>query len=293
MIGRFPPGLRWAAAGALSFSMMSALAKLAGEGIPTQEIIFFRALITTVLTIVALRHRKIPMVGRDHGLLLLRGLFGFGALSCFLWAVVRLPLADTTVLHFTHPVFTALLAAVVLKETLRRQEVAFALLALAGVVVVARPGFLFGVVHGLDPVAVGVALVGAGLSAAAYVTARRLTRTNDPLVIVLAFAVVALFGSLPGTISVFVMPMGWEWLYLLGVGIATQGGQVFVTRALKVEKAGRVMAVGYLQIVFAAVWGFLLFAEAPDLWTWMGAFMIIGATLLMGRAWAGVTHPGR
>jgi drug/metabolite transporter (DMT)-like permease len=289
----FPPGLRWAAAGALSFSIMSALAKLAGERIPTQEIIFFRALITTLLTVIALRRRRISMLGTERGLLLLRGLFGFGALSCFLWAVVRLPLADTTVLHFTHPVFTALLAAVVLKETLRRQEVALAVLALAGVVVVARPGFIFGVVQGLDPVAVWVAMAGAALSAAAYVTARRLTRTNDPLVIVLAFAVVALFGSLPGTLSVFVLPIGWEWLFLLGVGVATQGGQVFVTRALKVEKAGRVMAVGYLQIVFAALWGALLFSELPDLWTWIGASVIIGSTLLMSRAWSGVTHPGR
>jgi drug/metabolite transporter (DMT)-like permease len=289
----FPPGLRWAAAGALSFSIMSALAKLAGERIPTQEIIFFRALITTLLTVIALRRRRISMLGTERGLLLLRGLFGFGALSCFLWAVVRLPLADTTVLHFTHPVFTALLAAVVLKETLRRQEVALAVLALAGVVVVARPGFIFGVVQGLDPVAVWVAMAGAALSAAAYVTARRLTRTNDPLVIVLAFAVVALFGSLPGTLSVFVLPIGWEWLFLLGVGVATQGGQVFVTRALKVEKAGRVMAVGYLQIVFATLWGALLFSELPDLWTWIGAFVIIGSTLLMSRAWSGVTHPGR
>jgi drug/metabolite transporter (DMT)-like permease len=293
MTGRFSPGLRWAAAGALSFSLMSALAKLSGERIPTQEIIFFRALITTVLTVFALRQRKISLLGTERWLLLLRGLFGFGALSCFLWAVVRLPLADTTVLHFTHPVFTALLAAMFLKETLRRQEVVLAFLAMAGVVTVARPGFLFGVVEGLNPVAVSVALVGAALSAAAYVTARRLTRTNDPLVIVLAFAVVALFGSLPATVSVFVLPQGWEWLQLLGVGLATQGGQVFVTRALKVEKAGRVMAVGYLQIVFAAFWGLLLFAEAPDLWTWVGALMIIGATLLMGRSWSRVTHPGR
>jgi drug/metabolite transporter (DMT)-like permease len=125
------------------------------------------------------------------------------------------------------------------------------------------------------------------------VTARRLTRTNDPLIIVLSFAVVASIGSLPGTLSAFVLPRGWEWLYLLGVGIATQGGQVFVTKALQVEKAGRVMAVGYLQIVFAAGWGALLFSELPDFWTGTGAAMIIGSTLLMGKVHSVVTHPGR
>jgi drug/metabolite transporter (DMT)-like permease len=272
---------------------MSALGKLAGERIPTQEIIFFRGLITTILTVAVMRRRGIPMLGEERFLLLIRGLLGYGALSCFFWAVVRLPLADTTVLHFTHPVFTALLAALLLGETLRRREVALAFLALAGVVTVTRPGFLFGGLEGLDPTAAGVALCGAALSAGAYVTARRLTRTNDPLVIVLSFAVVAMLGSLPATLSVYVHPAGVEWLYLLGVGVATQGGQVFVTKALKVEKAGRVMAVGYLQIVLAAVWGLLLFSEVPDLWTGVGALMIIGATLLMGRVHSVVTHPGR
>ncbi|MGD8360291.1 MAG: DMT family transporter, partial [Gemmatimonadota bacterium] len=243
MIRGFPLGLRYAAAGAFSFSFMSAFAKLAGVRLPTQEIIFFRAVVTTTLTLHALSRAGVSPWGTERGLLLLRGLFGYGALSCFLWAVVRLPLAETTVIHFTNPIFTALLAAIFLGEVLGGREVVLALAALGGVLIVARPGFLFGDISGLDPVAVGVALTGAILSAAAYVTARRLTRTHHPLVIVLAFAVVSLVGSSPATLRVFVVPRGVEWAYLLGVGLATQAGQVFVTKALQLEKAGRVMAV--------------------------------------------------
>ena len=293
MIRSFPIGLRYAAAGALAFSFMSAFAKLAGERIPTQEIILFRSLITTALTLYALRVRGISPLGTERGLLLLRGLLGYGALSCFFWAVVRLPLADTTVIHFTNPVFTAFLAALFLGEVLRGWEVALTLLALGGVILVARPGFLFGEASGLDPLAVAAALGGAILSAGAYTTVRRLTRTNDPLVIVLAFAVVSLVGSLPASYPVFVLPRGIDWAYLLGVGVATQGGQVFVTKALQVEKAGRVMAVGYLQIVFAAVWGLLVFKEVLDLWTGLGAAIIIGSTFLMGRLHPVATPAGR
>lgn len=283
MSGGLSQGVRYAAAGAFFFSFMSGFAKLAGGRIPTQEIILFRAFVTTGLTLHALRQAGVSPWGSERGLLLLRGLFGYGALSCFLWAVVRLPLADTTVIHFTNPVFTALLAAVFLGEVLRGGEVILAFAALGGVVVVARPDFFFGHISGLDPVAVGVALAGAILSAAAYVTVRRLTRTNHHLVIVLAFAAVTLFGSLPATIPVFVMPRGPEWGYLLAVGLATQAGQVFVTKALQAEKAGRVMAVGYLQIVFAAVWGLVVFGEVPDHWTATGALIIIVSTFLMGR----------
>jgi drug/metabolite transporter (DMT)-like permease len=289
----FPQGLRYAAAGAFAFSFMSAFAKLAGGRIPTQEIILFRAVVTTALTLHALKKAGVSPWGSERGLLLLRGLFGYAALSCFLWAVVRLSLAETTVIHFTNPVFTALFAAVFLGEVLRGGELILAFAALGGVVIVARPDFLFGHVSGLDPVAVGVALAGAILSAFAYVTVRRLTRTNHPLVIVLAFAAVTLVGSLPATIPVFVLPRGPEWGYLLAVGLATQAGQVFVTKALQVEKAGRVMAVGYLQIVFAAVWGFLVFQEVPDHWTALGAFIIIASTFLMGRIHPVAAPPGR
>ena len=292
-MSRFPLGLRYAAAGAFCFSLMSAFAKVLGDRIPTQEIILARGLVTTVLSYQALMMAGVSPWGRERHLLILRGVLGYGALSCFLWAVVRLPLAETTVIHFTNPVFTALLAAVFLGESLRYREVTLTLAALGGVVVIARPGFLFGVGAGLDHLGVLVALMGAILSAGAYVTARRLTRTNDPLVIVFFFAMVAVAGGLPATIPVFVMPRGAEWLLLLGVGLATQGGQVFVTRALKLERAGRAMAVGYLQIVFATVWGVLWFSEFPDLWTGLGAFVIVFSTFLMARVHPVVTPAGR
>jgi drug/metabolite transporter (DMT)-like permease len=293
MTRRFSRGLQYAGFAALCFSFMSAFAKLAGERIPTQEIVLARGLVGTVLTFGILRRMGLSPWGTERKLLLLRGLFGYAALSCFLWAVVRLPLADTTVIHFTNPVFTALLAAVFLGERLRGWETILALMALGGVVVVARPSFLVGESSALDPGVVGVALAGAILSAAAYVTARRLTRTHDPMVIVFAFAFVTLLGSVPATLPVFVWPHGWEWLLLLGVGVATQGGQVYVTKALKAEKAGRAMAVGYLQIVFAAAWGILIFGETPDLWTGVGAAVIIGSTFVMARIHPVAAPPGR
>ncbi len=293
MTPQFSTGLRYAVAGAFFFSLMSASAKLAGSRIPTQEIVLIRGLVVTGITFFALRRRNISPWGTEKGLLLLRGIFGYAALSCFLWAVMRLPLADTTVIHFTNPVFTALFAAFFLGEVLRRKEMVLVAVALAGVVVVARPGFLFGGGSPLSSAAVGAALAGAVLSAAAYVAARRLTRTHHHLVIVFAFAAVSVVGSAPATLPVFVMPQGWEWGALLAVGLAAQGGQVYVTKALQVERAGRVMAVGYLQIVFAAVWGFLAFQEVPDHWTVVGAAIIIGSTFLMARVHPVAAPAGR
>jgi drug/metabolite transporter (DMT)-like permease len=196
---------------------------------------------------------------------------------------MHLPLGSTTTLHFTNPVFGALLAALVLGEGLRGREIFLVLLSLAGVVLVARPEFLFGGGGSLPMVWVGVALMGAILSAGAYVITKRLTQTNDPLVIVFYFAVITVVGSIPFNLTSFVRPAGWEWPLLLGVGLATLGGQVLLTLALQAERATRVMAVGYLQIVFAAILGVILFAEIPDLWAAVGATVIIGSTFAMGR----------
>ena len=293
MIRAFSPGLRYAATGALCFSLMSAMAKMVGERIPVQEIVLLRGIVFGVCTLYLLKRKGLDPWGTERPLLALRGLLGYGALSCFFWAVMHLPLADTTTFHFTNPVFGALLAALVLGEVLRKWEVLLVLLSLGGVIMIARPEILFGGGEGLPPLAVGIALTGAVFSAAAYVTAKHLTKTNDPLVIVFYFALVSVLGSFPFSLANFTTPVGWEWVLLAGVGLGTLGGQVFLTKALQVEKAVRVMAVGYLQIVFAGILGVLLFSEIPDAWSVAGAGVIIGSTFLMGTLHPVATPRGR
>lgn len=271
------------AAGALAFSVMSLLVKTAGARIPSMQIVLVRSVILVALaggTAVA-RRRKLR--GREPRILFLRGVLGFVALSCFYYAVVHLPLADATVIQYTNPVFTALIAAAVLSESLRRREVVLALTSLAGVTLVARPTFLFGeAASALPALAVGVALGGAVFSAAAYVTVRRL-REESTSVVVLWFAGVSVLGSLPAVVPSWVPPTPREWAVLAGVGVSTHLGQIFITRGLQRERAGRAMAVGYLQIVFAAVWGALFFAEIPGPWSVLGALVIVASTLALSR----------
>lgn len=280
----FPLGLRYMAAGALSFSFMSALVKEVGTRLPTMEVVLARSVMVLLFTSVTLAARRKGFRGEERRILLLRGVFGFIALSCFYYAVIHLPLADATVIQYTNPVFTALIAAVVLSEHLRGREVGLALTSLAGVVLVARPSFLFGQsADPLDPFAVVIAVGGAVFSAAAYVTVRRL-KGEAAMVIVFYFALVSTLASIPAVIPVWVTPRGTEWLVLLGIGVTTHLGQVFLTWGLQMERAGRAMTVGYLQIVFAAVWGVLFFGEVPDAYSVAGGLFIVVSTLMVGRS---------
>lgn len=289
--GAVPGGLLFMAASAFWFSLMSLLVKVAGQRLPFQEVVLARAAISLALSWIALRRAGRRPWGRRRRLLVLRGMLGFLALSCFYYALVHLPLADATVIQYTNPVFTAVIAAFALRERLGGREAACVGASLVGVVLVARPAFLFGG-GGLEPAAVVVALVGAVLSAAAYVTVRKLGETEHPLVIVFYFALVSTVGALPATVPVALWPTTPEWLILLGVGVTTQLGQVYLTRGLQRERAGRAMAVAYLQIVFAGAWGILFFRELPDAWGLAGAALVVGSIALLGSGRSGPEKGG-
>lgn len=275
---------------ALAFSLMTLFVKLAAARLPTQEIVLARALLTLSFTYVALRRARVAPLGSLRPLLWLRGVTGSLALFCVYYAVARLPLAEATVLQYLYPPLTAALAAWLLHERLNRVVFASLALGVAGVVLVAQPSALFGS-HSqpLPTLALAAALGGAVLSACAYVIVRKLGATEHPLVIVLYFPLVALPTSIPGLLEHFVYPRGVEWLWLLLIGIATQVGQVSITRALSLDAASRTAAYSYVQVPLAAVWGALFFDAWPNAYSASGALLILFGALLNLRAHAGTS----
>ena len=264
---------------AFCFSIMSVLVKTAGLGLPVEMLVLARGVVTLVLSYGLLRHRGIDPWGVDRKRLVLRGVFGTGGLACFFSALTVLPLAEVTVIHYLNPILTAVLAAVLLKERVGLGLVLALLAAVAGMLLVTRPSFLFGErITTLPLDGVLAALGGALFSACAYVTVRRVIRTDDPHVVVFFFPLVAVPATLPFAINSWVWPTATGWLLLLGIGVVTQVAQVLLTQGLKLVPAGKGTAVGYIQIVFAAGWGLLLFDETPSLMTGLGATLIVLAT---------------
>jgi drug/metabolite transporter (DMT)-like permease len=273
------------ALGTFWFAAMSVLVKLSGQRLPSMQVVFVRAVLTLALSVWLVRRAGVrPALGRRHRPLLLRGLFGSVALSCFYYSLVHLPLAEATVVQYTNPVFTALLAAWLLGERFHWAEAACAAASLAGVVLVAQPAALFGRGGAAIPTgAAAVALLGALCSAVAYVMVRRVGTSESPLVVVLYLPLVTVPLSLPFAVARWTWPTPAEWLALVGVGITTQVAQLHMTRGLQLETASRATAVGYLQIVFAAAWGALLFGQWPNRWAVLGAALIVGSTLAVAR----------
>ncbi len=277
-----PAGVRYMLASVFFFSLMSLMVKAAGRWLPSQEIVLVRGVVTLILSYWLVRRARLSPWGNRRWILILRGTLGFGALSCFYFALTRLPIAEATVLHFTSPLWTAFLAAFFLRERLSAWVLGPILISFAGVMLITRPAALFGQAAAqIDALGVGAGLLGAAFSAGAYVAVREAVKTEHPLVIVFFFPLVTVPATLP-FISGFVWPSAWGWLLLVGVGVSTQIAQVYLTRGLSLMPAARAITIGYSQIIFVTVWGMLFFGEYLDAWSAAGSLLIVGGTLAVG-----------
>jgi drug/metabolite transporter (DMT)-like permease len=277
-----PRAVLYMAASALGFSSMSVFVKVANERLPTGEVVLARAVVTLVVSYVMVRRAGVPMWGTNKRGLVFRGLLGFAGLSMYYLSLAHLPLADATTIQQTVPLLTTVLAWFMLGEQVGKATMFALACGIAGVLIVVHPSG-----SGLDPVGVATGLCAATTSSIAYVTVRQLGRTEHPLVIVFYFPLIATPLIVPWAAATWVTPEPVEWLLLLMVGLCTQMGQVFLTKALMIERAGRTLSLGYLQIAFAIIWQWTIFDAAPTVWTIGGAALIVLGTLAVSRAAAG------
>jgi drug/metabolite transporter (DMT)-like permease len=246
------------------------------------EIVFARSVLMAAMIYALLRRAGLAPLGHNRTLLFARGVIGVAALSLFYFAIPRIPLGDATALFYMAPIWTALSAAFVLRERTAGLVLVGMAVSLVGVVLISEPSFLFGSLDALDGVAVLAVVAASMLSGLVYTIVRKLRATDAPDVIIFYLSWIGVVGALPFAGN-WVMPTGWAWLWLLGAGVSTLVGQLCLTRGLHLEKAGRAISVGYLQVVFAFVWGALVFGTVPDLQSLAGAVLIVGSVLLIAR----------
>jgi len=278
---RVPIGMAQMAAAALFFSVMSVLVKVASAHLPASHTVMARGVVTLLMSIAAVRHARLSPWGKDRKRLVLRGLCGFVGLNCFYYSLKTLTLADASVIQYLNPVFAAVLAAIFLRERMRGVDVVCVLVSFAGVVLVTQPPWLFGGTWRAPVGAALLALLGAFASSVAYVTVRQLRNTDAPEVIVFYFPLLAVPLSVPPLLRDLTMPTPLEWLVLLGIGVSTQIAQIFLTKGLHNESAGRATAMSYLQVPFAYVWGVLLFSEIPGALSLAGTGLIAVSVLVL------------
>ncbi|MHA2940111.1 DMT family transporter [Vibrio sp. RC27] len=276
-----PMGLKYILISTLGFAFMSAAVKWVSiNGIPVFEIVAARALVSLCISYLDVKRKGISIWGNNKLLLLARGTVGTLALMCVYYALTTIPLAEATILQYTYPLFTSLLAVVFLKERIQMTTLICIAVSFIGLWCVIQPSLDHQTAHQLPLFSVGMALMGAFGSAIAYVIVRKLSQTEDSSVIIFYFPLVALPFSLFMMGDSFVMPDFNLTILLVLVGVFTQMGQFGLTKAMKTLTAGNASALGYIQIVFTTIIGIVVFNEIPVGWTYLGgALIIIGALI--------------
>ena len=277
----FPVGVRYMVLSALGFALMTASVKAASSmGIPVFEIVAARALVSLVISYLDVKRKGLSVWGNNKPLLVARGAAGTLALVCVYYAVTTLPLAEATILQYLYPAFTALLALTFLKERVQLSTIICITLCLLGLVIMVKPGLVYGSRIELPWLSVVAALLGALGSSIAYVIVKQLSRQEDGSVIIFYFPLIAMPVSLLLLGDNFVMPSSEGLVVLLLVGLFTQVGQIGLTKAMQTESASKATAYSYVQVVFSIAIGWAYFSEIPSIWTLAGGALIIAGALI-------------
>lgn len=280
-LNNIPLGIRYIILSALGFALMTSFVKLVNNyHIPVFEIVAVRSLVSLVLSYAVIKRKRISALGHNRKLLFARGAVGTLALICVYFSVTVLPLAEATIIQYVHPVFTALLAVIFLKEKVQNSTLICIALCIIGLVVIVDPRTAFSADANLPLFSVLLALLGAFGSAVAYIIVKQLSKTEDSSVIIFYFPMVALPLSIVLLGSDFVMPSINALILMIFVGVFTQIGQLGLTKALQHEVASKITAFSYIQVVFAMILGAVIFNELPTLWTLIGGGFILSGALI-------------
>ena len=266
----------------LSLAFMFAFVKLAGEqGVHVTESLFYRQLLAMPLICFLIWRSQDgwpSIISNKHGLHMLRSALGIFAMGLNFWAMTLLPLADATTISFTVPIFATLFAALVLREKVGIRRWTAILIGFVGVLIVVQPGGSM-----IPAFGAAVALGGALVTAAVTMVIRMLGRTETSVVTIFWFSVY----TLPAlTVCAFIYGGGHDaktWGYLLGIGIFGAIGQLCITQSLRFAPVSTIVPMDYSALIWATIFGIVLFGQYPGLSIWLGAPVIIGSGLFI--AW--------
>tara|TARA_S200000501_G_scaffold222691_1_gene208871 strand:- start:2943 stop:3785 length:843 start_codon:yes stop_codon:yes gene_type:complete len=270
---KIPLGVRYMLLATLAFSLMKVFVKYI-PSIPAIEIVFFRAIISMILSLVYLLPKKIAVFGNNKGILAARGAVGAVALILNYYLLHEIPLAAASILTNLTPIFTTLIGVYLVKEKIRIAQITFFFLSFVGILIIQGFDIRVSGIH------LFLGILASFFSGIAYNLVRKLSSTEHPLVIMFYFPLIVLPISLMGSLWFWVTPEGWDWFYLFMVGITTQMAQYFMTKSYQQAKVSKVAIFDYLGVVYALIFGFILFNEYFNVLTYLGiALVLIGIIL--------------
>lgn len=272
----------WMAATGALFIVLNTIMKRLAQDLDPWLVGFLRYLMGAIVMLPpALRLGTRALWPRAPKLQFVRGAFHAGGMLLWFAALPMVSLPDLTAIGFSGPIFVCLGAVLFLRERMTGARWAAVLTGFAGVLFVLQPwqgGGFGGISRGLL-----LMLASAPVFAGSFLVAKVLTRHERPAIIVLwqHLWVSALLA--PFMASAWTLPSAAQWLALLACGFAGAGGHYCMTRAFRVADVSAVQSVRFLELVWAALLGYFVFASVPSPGTVIGGAVILASTLWLAR----------
>lgn len=263
---------------AFCFALMNMFVRLSGD-LPSIQKSFFRNLVAFGFAMILMVKNRVWFSGKKENLKYLLGRAGFGTVGilCNFYAVDHLVLADASMLNKMSPFFAIIFSYFLLKEKVKPFQAAAVTGAFLGSLFIIKP-----TVVGMDLVSAVIGLMGGIAAGMAYTFVRVLGMKGEkgPF-IVWFFSGFSCLVTLPFFIFQY-HPMTWSQVgILLLAGLSAAGGQFAITAAYCYAPAKEISVYDYSQIIFAAVLGYFIFGQVPDVLSWFGYFCICAMAVLM------------
>lgn len=280
-------GARYAIAAAAALASAGAMIKLASADTSNIMVVWLRNVFGLLTLAPWLLRGGVAGLKTAHlAPHLLRAGLGLTAMYCFFFAISELHLADAVLLNYSQPLFIPFIAWLWLAERPAARIYPAIIIGFIGVGFILKPGLGLVSLAGLLGLASGLC------AAAAMVCIRRMSATEPALRIVFYFTVLAtLISTLPAAIW-WEMPSTGSLLAMAAAGGFATLGQILITRAYSLAPAAHVGSLVYTAVIFATLWGWLVWAEVPDLASALGALLIIAAGMIVVFMRRKVSRPG-
>ena len=265
-------------AGGLLFVAVAVLVRHLGSDLPAVEAAFIRYVFGLLILIpVFLRMQWRRVRGANLKFYALRGVAHGAAVMLWFFAMARIPISEVTAIGYTTPIFTVVGAVLIFGERIHMRRIVAIIIGFIGILIILRPGFTTIQIGSLAQ------LVAAPCFAISFLFAKKLTNTensSDTLVMLSIFCTLAL---MPGAIYVWRPPSVVDLGWLALIAFFATAGHYAITNSIANAPLTVTQPFSFLQLIWAIIFGYLIFDEVPDLWVCIGAAIIVATISYMSH----------
>ena len=269
-------GIAWMLLTGVLFVAVTGIVRHLGSDMPAVQAAFIRYAFGTLLILplcfrlVRATHFQLPAKPQVK-LYVFRGFAHGAAVMLWFYAMARIPIAEVTAIGYTSPIFTTIGAALFLGEVLHARRIAAVVIGFIGAMIILRPGFQVVQLGALAQ------LLAAPFFALSFLLAKKLTGTRSSEEIVVMLSIFCTVVLLPGALWQWRTPTTTELIWLLLTAAFATAGHYTLTRAFACAPLTVTQPVSFLQLVWASLLGYFVFAESLDPWVFAGGGLIVAA----------------